>query len=336
MSQMLGAAPKVAVAIPTYKCKEQIEAVLRSMPAIVGHVYVVDDCCPHKTGQFVESLKLPQVTVLYHSQNQGVGGAVMTGFLKALGEGFEVLVKIDGDGQMDASLIPDLIDPILRVEADYTKGNRFYYLKGFGKMPLSRLVGNAGLSMINKMVSGYWGITDPTNGFVAIHAEALRMIESDKLAKRYFFESDLLFRLSTVKAVVVDVPMFAHYGDEKSNLSVFNSLVSFPAKYLNRMLKRIFYNYFVRDFSIGSVALIGGVLMSLVGLFFGSYHWIKKSVMGHTTPIGTVMITALLLIFGFQALILFIQIDIAQVPRRPLQKNSRFLRKAQDRSRLPE
>src|SRR5262249_39074317 len=155
-----------------------------------------------------------------HEQNQGVGGAVMSGYRAAIADGMAVVVKVDGDGQMDGSLIPYFVAPIINGEADYTKGNRFFDLEQINQMPPMRLFGNAVLSLMTKLSSGYWNLFDPTNGFTAIHVDAARHLPFDKISKRYFFETDMLFRLNTINAVVVDVPMDASYGDEVSNLKI--------------------------------------------------------------------------------------------------------------------
>src|SRR5690606_32001950 len=149
----------------------------------------------------------PRVRVIRHASNLGVGGAVITGYQAAIADGMDILVKLDGDGQMDASLIPDFIEPIINGEADYTKGNRFFDLEELRSMPRIRLIGNAVLSFMTKFSSGYWNLFDPTNGFTALHADVARYLPLSKISKRYFFESDMLFRLNTLRAVVHDIPM---------------------------------------------------------------------------------------------------------------------------------
>ena len=195
--------------------------VLQGIGPEVTRIYVVDDHCPDGSGEYVRAnCRDTRVVVLTHPINQGVGGAVITGYRAAIENGAEIIVKVDGDGQMDPSLIPYLIDPILANEADYTKGNRFFDLEGVSSMPTVRLVGNAVLSFVTKLSSGYWSLFDPTNGYTAIHAAVARRLPFAKLRRRYFFETDMLFRLNTLRAVVVDVPMAANYGDEVSNLKI--------------------------------------------------------------------------------------------------------------------
>ncbi len=187
-------------------------------------------------------------------------------------------------------------------------------------MPRLRLFGNSVLSFVSKAVSGYWDIMDPTNGYTAIHAAALRRLPLEKLDRRYFFESDMLFRLNIVRAVVRDVPMPSFYGEEASSLKIRRVAMEFPVKYVNRFLKRIFYNYFLRDFNAGTVELLLGGLLLAGGAGFGAWHWYLSMARGLPATSGTVMVAALPILLGFQLLISAINYDIASVPRRCLQK----------------
>lgn len=190
---------QIAVVIPTYKALNHILDVLNQIGPEVTKIYVVDDCCPDGTGDFVAAnCKDDRVSVVKHSENQGVGGAVMTGYKAAIEDGMSVLVKIDSDGQMDPSLIIDFVTPIVNGEADYTKGNRFFDLEKVNAMPKVRLLGNAVLSLMCKLSSGYWNLFDPTNGYTAIHADVARHLPFNKISRRYFFETDILFRLNTL------------------------------------------------------------------------------------------------------------------------------------------
>src|SRR4029079_4290005 len=142
----------------------------------------------------------------------------LMGFAIALQEGADIVVKLDGDGQMDPAEIPRLVRPIQEQRADYTKGNRFYSPRSLKAMPAFRIMGNSALSFISKISSGYWHMMDPTNGFVALETRVLALLPAEKIDRGYFFESDMLFRLSTIRARVIDVPMPPKYGSEKSNL----------------------------------------------------------------------------------------------------------------------
>lgn len=315
---------RIAVVIPSYKVTRHIVDVIGSMPSMVWRIYVVDDACPDGSGKFVEAqIRDARVTVIYHAQNQGVGGAVMTGYQAAIADDAEIIVKIDGDGQMDSDLIPYFVRPICAGEADYTKGNRFYDLEKIRAMPPMRLFGNAMLSLMCKLSSGYWNLFDPTNGYTAIHADIARHLPFDKISRRYFFETDMLFRLNTLRAVVVDVPMEARYGDEVSNLKISRIAGEFFTKHMRNFFKRIFYNYYLRDMSLASIELPLGVVFLGFGLVYGGYHWMHSAQAGVPTPAGTVMLSALPIFAGIQFLLNFIGHDVASVPIRPVHRNIR-------------
>lgn len=325
------ASARIAVVIPSYRVTRHIIGVIAGIGPEVSHVYVVDDRCPDGSGEFVRAnCQDPRVTVLEHAENQGVGGAVMTGYRAAIADGASVIVKIDGDGQMDASLIPVFVAPILAGEADYTKGNRFFNLERLSAMPPVRLFGNAMLSFMTKLSSGYWQLFDPTNGYTAIHADAARYLPFDKISKRYFFESDMLFRLNTLGAVAVDVPMDAVYGDEVSNLKVSQVITEFAAKNVRNFFKRLFYNYYLRNLSVASLELPIGVALTTFGLVYGVVHWIASAQSDVETPAGTVMMAALPVIMGVQLILAFLNYDIASVPSRPLHKKTLFRRRRDD------
>lgn len=307
---------KVAVVIPAYRVLKQILKVIEEIPNFVDMVFVVDDACPDGSGALVSSKsKDKRVEVLTHSENQGVGGAVVTGYRAALDRGAEIVVKIDGDGQMDPSMIHDLIQPIVDGNADYTKGNRFDSLVGLREMPGIRVFGNGALSLMSKFSSGYWNVTDPTNGFTAIHSDVLRVMPLDMLSKRFFFESDVLYRLSIMRAVVWDVPMPARYGNEKSNLSVLKALFEFPGKHFVRFHKRLFYNYYLRDMSAASLELPLGVALGWFGFIFGLVKFAESSQTQVAATAGTVMLSAVPVILGFQLVLAFLSYDIGSVPK---------------------
>jgi len=309
----------VAVVIPSFRVKDHILQVLAGIGPEVGLIYVVDDHCPEHSGDFVRSnCTDSRVKIIYHAVNQGVGGATITGYRQALADKATIIVKLDGDGQMDASLIPRLIEPLRTAQADYVKGNRFYDLAFLRQMPFLRKLGNSGISFMNKAASGYWNIMDPSNGFTAIHRKALENLPLDRIDKRFFFESDMLFRLNTIRALVTEMPMRAMYGDEKSNLKIHRVALQFPFKYSGRMLKRIFYNYYLRDFNIGSLELILAFIFIFFGVFFGIYKWSESIITSHPATAGTVILAGLPVILGFQSLIAFLHFDVSNLPQKPL------------------
>lgn len=311
----------LAVIIPCYKVKDKILAVIANIGENVRKIYVVDDACPDHSGDYVRGqCQDERICVIKLRENVGVGGAVMTGYRQALDEGMDILVKLDGDGQMDPQLIPNLIQPLLDGHADYTKGNRFFNLESLHVMPKFRLFGNAVLSFMAKLSSGYWDIFDPTNGYTAMHRSVAERLPFDKVSRRYFFETDILFRLNTLRAVVIDIPMDARYGNEKSNLNISEIIGEFLWKHLRNFAKRIFYNYYLRDMSLASIELPLGLLLLSGGVSFGLYHWINAWQSGTMTNAGTVMLAALPILMGMQFILAFLSYDIANVPRKALQK----------------
>lgn len=309
----------IAVVIPCYKVQKHILGVISSIGTEVSRIYVVDDCCPEKSGDLVKrECSDSRVTVLFHEVNRGVGGAVCTGYLEALKDGADVVVKIDGDGQMDPRLLMRFVSPIIDGLADYTKGNRFFNLDTLWQMPRIRLLGNSALSLINKVSSGYWNVIDPTNGYTAIHRHVLSMLPLQKLSDRYFFESDMLFRLGTLRAVVLDVPMDASYGDEVSNLNIKKVLIEFPPKYVAAFVKRLAYQYVFREFNIGTFCFVIGMALMLFGVIFGVHSWSVASAGRTSATSGTVMLAALPIILGFQMLLTALFFDINNYPKIPL------------------
>ena len=307
----------LAVVIPSYKVKRHILSVLSKIGPEIKKIYVIDDCCPEGSGDFViENCKDSRVVVVKHNENQGVGGAVMTGYSTALQDGMDIIVKIDGDDQMDPSLIEKFVAPIIAGDADYTKGNRFFNLDSISVMPKVRLFGNAVLSLMTKLSSGYWDLFDPTNGYTAIHSDVIRYLPMNKISKRYFFESDILFRLNTLKAVVVDIPMDAKYEDEVSNLKISAIIGDFLFKHSRNFLKRIFYSYYLRDMSLASFELPIGIFFMLFGFMTGALNWINAIQSDTPATPGTVMLSGLPIILGLQLILAFIGHDINNVPKR--------------------
>jgi glycosyltransferase involved in cell wall biosynthesis len=309
----------VAVVVPCYRVSRQILDLLSRIGPECSSIFVVDDACPEGSGRIVETrCRDPRVKVIYHAQNLGVGGAVMTGYRAALGIGARVIVKLDGDGQMDPRLLGHFVAPILAGEADYTKGNRFYDLRNLGDMPPLRIFGNALLSFLAKLSTGYWNVFDPTNGYTAVHASVIGRLPLERISARYFFETDMLFRLNTIRAVVRDIPMDARYGDEESSLRISRVSGEFLVKHLRNFAKRVFYSYFLRDFSIASLELCAGSALALFGILFGSYQWAISVQQDRVATTGTVMLAALPLLVGVQYLLAFLSFDTRSMPSEPI------------------
>lgn len=310
----------IAAVIPAFNVGRGIEGVLREMPAMVDTVIVVDDGSADDTAATVERLaKLdPRIVLIRHERNFGVGAAMVTGFRKALELEAVVVVKIDGDGQMPLALLPNLIEPLLRGEADYVKGNRFRDFQAIRKMPPLRRFGNVVLSFLAKAATGYWSSFDPTNGFVAIRADVLSQLPLHRIDPTYFFEMSMLSHLYLIGAVVKEEPMAARYEGEPSSLSIPRVLVGFPGRLLASALRRIFLKNFVYDFSLASLQLASGLPLLLAGLIYGGYHWLWYATHHIAAPTGTVVLAALMIILGFQLLLSAITLDLQSVPRDPI------------------
>ena len=311
----------IAVVIPCYRVRAHILEVIAEIGPECQAIFVVDDACPEQSGALVEQqCRDPRVQVLRHSENQGVGGATLTGYAAAVERGAQVIVKLDGDGQMDPALIPRFAAPITAGDADYVKGNRFFDLDGLRAMPRVRLFGNTMLSFLSKLSSGYWNVFDPTNGYTAIHAAVARVLLGKRVSRRWFFESDVLYHLGILRAVVWDVPMAARYGDESSSLKVRAVVGTFALKHARNTLRRLFYNYYLRDFNVASIELALGPLLLAFGTAVGVRHWIESIGTGRLASAGTVMLAALPVILGAQLVLAFLGYDLRNIPTEPLQR----------------
>ncbi len=306
----------IVVIVPCYKVKEFVLNVISSVPECVSRIYCVDDACPENSGEFIEeNCTDPRVEVIYNESNLGVGGAVQAGYRKAIEDGAIVAVKVDGDGQMDPAMIPRFIEPIASGRADYTKGNRFFWVSDTSQMPRLRIIGNGILSFFSKLSTGYWNIFDPTNGYTAIHVDVLAKMPYMNVSRRFFFESDMLFQLGLIRAAVQDIPMVAKYDDEESNLSVRKVLIPFLFGHMRNTVRRLGYMYFLRDFHLASIEFLFGTIAFLFGVTFSAYNWAQSISTEIPSTAGTVMIGALSIIVGVQMLLGAINYDIQNVPR---------------------
>lgn len=311
---------KVAVVIPCYRVRKSLYDVVTSIPASVDAIYCVDDCCPERSTEAVCELTEndDRVTVIERDMNGGVGAAMISGYRKALQDGVDIVIKVDGDGQMDTSLIPLFVAEIAEGRADYVKGNRFHSLEMARSMPLVRKVGNMGLSFLSKLSTGYWQVFDPTNGYTAIQSDVLRALQLDKVEQRYFFESDMLFHLGLLRARIVEIPMHAVYGEEESSLSNLDALRRFPFKHARNFFKRLGSDYFLRNFGLASLELVIGTVLFFFGLLFGLSAWAESSQSGQAATAGTVMLSALPFLVGTQLLLNFFAFDMAREPRQAI------------------
>jgi dolichol-phosphate mannosyltransferase len=306
---------RVCVVIPMYRVELYIQQVIAGIPDWVWRIVVVDDASPDCSAEKALASGDPRVVLVRHAQNQGVGGATLTGFAKAAEIGARVAVKMDGDGQMSPDFLWEMAEPILARRADYTKGNRFFHIAEIVRMPFVRRAGNLGLSFLTKLSSGYWNVFDPTNGYVAINLDIFRTLDTRHIHQRYFFETSMLIELNLARAVIVEIPMPARYQGETSSLSISRSLVEFAYYLLHGFLRRLWLQYFVLDFSLGTLFLVTGLLMGLFGTAWGLYFWDKSIRTGIPASTGTVMVAVLPVILGFQLLLQALAYDIQNVPK---------------------
>lgn len=308
---------RVAVVVPCHNEGPRVGRVLDAMPEVVDHVVAVDDASTDDTAAVLRDHPDPRVTVVRLAENRGVGGAVVAGYRKALELGADVCVKVDGDGQMAPSQIPRLVAPLARGRAEYAKGNRFLQPEGLGLMPKVRLLGNGVLSFLTKLVSGYWSIFDPTNGFTAVRTDVLRRLDLSRLHAGWFFETSMLVELSLLDARVEDVEMPARYGDEESSLRILPVLVRFPPLLLGGLLRRFFWRYMIRDFNAVTVCVLAGIPSLGFGVVFGGYHWWRSLETGVPATAGTTLLAALPVLLGFQCLLTALVLDILDEPAGP-------------------
>jgi len=306
---------KIVVVIPAYNVENHIEGVIKTIPSFIDEIIVVEDASTDDTREVLLALQDSRVTVVHHSVNQGVGGAMVSGFKRALECGAEVIVKMDGDGQMDPSQLAILLDTIVVGGYDYAKGNRFLDGDQLISMPKARLIGNFGLTFLTKLASGYWNVFDPQNGYVAARADVLRKLPLDRLARRYFFENDMLIHMNIFGARVKDIPIPARYRDERSSMRLTQVVVTFPIHLFKRFWYRIYQKYVLRNFSPVALFWTVGTLLLTWGIGFGAYRWIKSSWTGQSATTGTVMLSVLPLMLGFQLALQAILIEIQESSR---------------------
>lgn len=317
---------RIAVIIPAFKAALHLEKVVQGLPRQVETVIIVDDASPDDTFAVAQDLaqRFPRVVAIRHEKNQGVGGAMLTGYNAALRRGAEIMVKMDSDGQMNPEYLPAFIDTLQRGKADYAKGNRFMHYRNLSKMPFTRRIGNIGLSFLTKLASGYWNVFDPTNGYTAIWSDVFRCLDQEKIARRYFFETSMLLELGLNQVVVRDIYIPAVYRDENSSLSELDALLRFPFLLFRGFLKRIMIQYFIRDFTAVSILLLTGFACLFFGISFGFSSWNRSSHLGIPTLAGTVMIAVMPFILGVQFLLQALLLDIQNVPTFPIHRQDVF------------
>jgi glycosyltransferase involved in cell wall biosynthesis len=306
----------IAAVVPAYKEERMIAKVIATMPDIVDHIVIVDDCSPDGTGEVVRASGDPRVNLIRHEVNQGVGGAIITAHRAAMELGSDVNVVMAGDAQMDPAYLPELLDRVTADGYGFAKANRFYAPESFRGMPRHRVFGNIMLSFLTKLASGYWNLFDPQNGYTAIRTEVLRRVPLDRVARRYSFENDLLIHLNILQVPAVDVPIPAAYGDETSSIRLSRVIPELLNRLTVGFWSRIWYRYVLWSFSPIALLLFLGLILFLFGL--GVAIWTAFQIAASVVATAaTVMLAALPLMVGTQMLISALQLDIQATPSTP-------------------
>lgn len=306
---------RIAAVVPAFNESRHIADVIARMPPIIDAIIVVDDRSTDDTAGVALATGDPRVEVIRHTTQTGVGGATLSGFRRALEIGADIAVKIDGDGQMDPSYLPQLLSPLLHEDYDYAKGNRFLHTDALARMPLPRLLGSFALTFLTKLASGHWHIFDPQNGYVAIRADALRRLDLDDIAQGFFFENDMLIHLNIFGMRVRDVPIPAIYGNETSKLRIRRILIDFPPRLLRGLLLRLWRKYVLRDFSPIAVFWLLGIPLMLFGGSLGLTVWAHSLWVGVPASTGTVMLSVLPFLVGFELILQAIIVEIQESRR---------------------
>jgi glycosyltransferase involved in cell wall biosynthesis len=263
----------IAIVVPAHNEETQIEMVVDTLPDFVDVVVIIDDCSSDNTISVIEGLackNAEKVVLLKHEENQGVGGAIASGYEYVRDAELDIAVVMAGDGQMDPADLPAIIDPVANGDADYSKGNRLVYGDAYNMIPKVRYFGNSILSLLTKVASGYWHISDSQTGYTAINREALGRIDWQKMYKRYGQPNDLLVRLNVENFRVRDVPIKPVYNvGEKSGINVKKAVFTIGWLLVKKFAWRLKEKYVIRDFHpLVLFYILGFILITLSSVFF--------------------------------------------------------------------
>ncbi len=279
----------VCVVVPCHNEETQIESVLTGIPNYVDHIVVVDDKSTDKTANVVLKYaeRISNVHLIQLRTNQGCGGALAEGYKWARAKKFDLVVRMDGDGQMNPANLVDLLKPVADGEADYSKGNRLFSGEAFANMPKIRYFGNGFLSLITKIASGYWNVADSQSGYTALNKKTLDVIDWDKMYKRYGQPNDILVRLNVENLRVVDVPVDAVYNiGEKSGMKIRKVIFTIAWLLLKLFLWRMKEKYIIRDFHPLVFFYFLGFLFGLGAIFLFSRVFFLWFLTGHIPSIN--------------------------------------------------
>jgi glycosyltransferase involved in cell wall biosynthesis len=291
---------RVAVVVPAYEEELLVGETLRGIPAFVDRIYVVDDASRDATAERARAVGDPRVEVIVHERNGGVGAAILTGYGRALEHGIDVTCVMAADNQMDPAELIDLVLPVSRGDVDYAKANRLFSGEAWSVIPRTRYLGNAVLSLLTKIASGYWHLADSQAGYSALGLEALRRLDLDRIYRRYGFPNDLLVHLNVINARVRDVPSRPIYGvGERSGIKLRSVVPRISWLLFKGFWWRLREKYVIRDFHPLVFFYVLGALMTLAGLVLGLVEVVLRF-MGNEITTPTIVLVALLLISGTQ------------------------------------
>lgn len=305
----------IAVVVPAYREENHIADVIATMPAIVDHILVVDDASPDRTYAVATAAADPRTEVLQHAENQGVGGAIITGHKRALELGADVNVVMAGDGQMDVSYLPQLLDPIVDDGYGFSKANRLFSTSSFAGMPRHRIFGNVVLTFLTKISSGYWNLVDPQNGYTAVSKEALARVPLDRVAKRYEFENDLLIWLNIADVRAIDVPIPAIYGSEVSGIKLHKVVPRLVGTLLSGFWRRFWLKYVLWSFSPIALLMLLGLPLFLFGVITGVWAIAVSLSEPASVSTGTWLLAVAPTLVGIQFLLQAFVLDIEATPK---------------------
>ena len=289
---------RVAVVVPAFDEERLIGTTLSGIPDFVDRILVIDDASREGTAERARASGDPRVEVVSHERNQGVGAAILTGYRRALGEGIDVVCVMAGDNQMDPADLEAIAGPVARGEVDYAKANRLFTGRAWELMPHTRYLGNAVLSLLTKIASGYWHVADSQSGYTAIARSTLELLDLDRIYARYGFPNDMLVHLNVINARVRDVPSRPVYGvGETSDIRLRRVIPAISWLLTKAFFWRMREKYVIRDFHPLVFFYVFGLLFSLLGLVLGVTVTILR-ILGNELTGATVVLVALLLIAG--------------------------------------
>ncbi|MBI5845092.1 MAG: glycosyltransferase family 2 protein [Deltaproteobacteria bacterium] len=301
----------LAVVIPAFRAEAAINIVIDSVPSCVDHIIVVDDASPDGLSEKVAGLADPRIILLRHGENLGVGGAMITGFRKALELGADLVAKVDADGQMDPALLPAFAKIAVRHNCDYVKANRFGHMDALPSMPKKRLWGSIALTFLTKFASGCWNVFDPQNGYVLITRRMLSRLNLDALDRGYFFENSMLINLNVMRARIAEIYIPARYGNEISSMKLSSILRTFPGKLVRGFFYRVYQKYVFRSVSPFALLFFLGLLLMAWGGIWGGLAWYESAATGQAAATGTVVLGLLPLLLGFASVLQALVLDVA-------------------------